>query len=105
MSRRSVATISGIFGGFLITFGVLAGADAAAIGPFDGAAERVLALVIGERLAGPPPLAIGLFVAPTPTATPTPGPTATATTVPDPVPESHEVYQPVIGVSVEAGAW
>ncbi len=54
------------FAGLLVTFAVLAGAEAAGLNITGQLLEA------GQRVAGPPPMALGLYQAPAPS--PIPGP-------------------------------
>ncbi len=55
MKRIRFQLLLAAFGGLLVTFAVLAGAEAA------GMSITGQILAVGQRIAGPPPMALGLY--------------------------------------------
>ncbi len=83
MSLHRLPTVfTGFVAGLLVTFAVLAGAEAA------GMNLTSQFLEVGQRLAGPPPMAIGLYQAP-----------------PGSFPLPNQVSHPIIAKSISSGSW
>ncbi len=83
MSLHRLPTVfTGFVAGLLVTFALLAGAEAAGMNLTGQLIEA------GQRLAGPPPMALALFQAP-----------------PGSFPLPNQVSHPVIAKSTTSGSW
>ncbi len=100
MRHRRLEILISFAAGLLVT-GAMLGVAEAAVTSGSGSSSSFLASILpGQRLAGPPPMALGLYQEPT--ATPPPGPTPTATPV-DPAPEPNASHLPGILNSAGSG--
>ncbi len=103
MGHRRLVILISFAVGLLVTGAMLGVAEAAVTGTSGNSSSYLASILPGQRLAGPPPMALGIYQepAPTPTATPPQGPTPTATPV-DPAPQPNTSHLP--GILNNAGS-
>ncbi len=96
MRHRRLEILISFAVGLLVT-GAMLGVAEAAVTSTSGSSSSFLASILpGQRLAGPPPMALGLY------QEPAPGPTPTATP-PDPAPQPNTSHLPGILNSAGSG--
>lgn len=100
MRHRRLEILISFAVGLLVTAAMLGVAEAAVPSTSGNNSSFLASILPGQRLAGPPPKALGLYQEPT--ATPPPGPTPTATPA-GPAPEPNTSHLPGILNSAGSG--